>query len=278
MVLEQLYKISEDKSIVYELNKLKEMSVGDISKIFVGKAIDFFIITKNKVPFYIFTSTDIIDALVAHNDEMKVIVYIDKNPKNIVRFTKSESIFSAYKTIRTYRIHHIIVTDEDGRFESVITSHDLAAFLTEIAIKDDLTNLYNKRFFEFIKDRYSTEDMQIGIIFIDLDNFKNINDTYGHVFGDKVLKRVAEIIRKNIRDIDYAFRFGGDEFVVVIFSDKKLTKKVSDRIAKEISKSYINTIQLRASVGYAHYKTDGNDLNKVLQKADQKMYMIKKEH
>jgi len=120
--------------------------------------------------------------------------------------------------------------------------------------------------------------MQIGIIFVDLDNFKNINDTYGHVFGDKVLKRVAEIIRKNIRDIDYAFRFGGDEFVVVFFSDKELTKKVSDRIVKEISKSYINTIQLRASVGHAHYKTDGNDLNKVLQKADQKMYMIKKEH
>ncbi|ACM93444.1 sensory box histidine kinase [Nautilia profundicola AmH] len=261
---------------VIEFNNVKHQTVGDISKFFTKNKTDVLVITKQNKPYYVLTSTDIIDALVAHYDNIEISMYIDKNPKKVITINENETVFEAYRLMRSYKIHHLIVVNDNGDFSSVINFYDFASYLTEIALKDEMTGLYNKRFFEFILDRYKTEDIEIGIIFIDLDNFKKINDAFGHIFGDKVLKSVANIIKKSIRDIDYAFRFGGDEFVILIFSDYDVLKKVAKRIKEKILQTAIEGVKAECSIGYAHYPTDSNNLEEVLHLADKRMYEDKR--
>jgi diguanylate cyclase (GGDEF)-like protein len=207
---------------------------------------------------------------------VEVSAYIDKNPKSVVTISEEETVFEAYRLMRSYKIHHLIVVDENGYFSSVINFYDFASYLTEIALKDEMTGLYNKRFFEFLLDRYKKEDLEIGVIFLDLDNFKKINDTYGHIFGDRVLKTVAGIIKQAIRDIDYAFRFGGDEFVILIFAEYDVLLKVAERIKEKVSSTKVDEITVQCSLGYAHCPNDDKDLEKVLHLADKRMYEEKK--
>ncbi len=274
MILEKICK-SIDKILVYDYDQLQDETIVSVSKIFSKADRDFFIVLKDKKPFYIFTSTDIIDALIAHDDEMKIVHFMEKHHKSLLSFNKKESIFNVYKTTRTYKIHHIVVTDDEGKFISVVTYIDLASFLSEIAIKDELTGLYNKRFFDFIIDKYNNDAIQTGVLFIDLDNFKIINDTLGHLKGDLIIKECAKNIKKNIRDIDYAFRFGGDEFVVLLFADKEVTQKVASRIQNDIDTLVMFSHKISASVGFAHYPSDGKSLELIMEKADKNMYKNK---
>jgi diguanylate cyclase (GGDEF)-like protein len=262
--------------LVKELKDVENITIGEISRHFTHNKIEVIVITKNNKPFYILTATDIIDALVAHYDFMKISEYVDKHPKGIITIKENETVFEAYSLMRSYKIHHLVVVDEEGYYKTLINFYDFASYLTEIAIRDEMTGLYNKRFFEFILDKYKNEDIEIGIIFLDLDNFKQINDLYGHLFGDKVIKKIADIIKESIRDIDYAFRFGGDEFVIMIFNSNEVLVKVANRIKNKVAKTKIDDVEIECSFGYAHYKTDSDNLEEVLKLADKRMYEEKK--
>ncbi len=267
-----------DSVLSSEYEELRDSSIMDISKKFKDNDSDFYIILKDKKPFYIFTSTDIIDALVSRYDDIAINEYIERFPKNIISFSKNDYIFNAYKMMRTHRIRHIVITEDNGDFFAVITSNHLATFLTEIAIKDDMTHLYNKRFFDFIKDRHAAGSTNFGILFVDIDKFKEINDTYGHEKGDEIIKRVAETIKKSIRDIDYAFRFGGDEFMIMLFPDDIGADKVKERILKNIKDIKIDDIPISISIGTATMPKDGDSIDEILKVADERMYEEKRRH
>ncbi len=266
-----------NKSIVIiEYEEIKNMCISDVSKLFRKNNKDILLINKNKQPFFVLTATDIIDALISHDENLSIETYIEKNPKSVITVSENETVFDAYKLMRSYKIHHLVVVDEEKTFKTVINFYDFASYLTEIALKDEMTGLYNKRFFEFIFDRYEKAEIETGIIFIDLDGFKQINDKYGHMFGDRVIKETASIIKNQIRDIDYAFRFGGDEFVVMVFGDNDSLKKAAERISNKILSVSLDGVFLKCSIGYAHYPTDGSNLKDVLKLADERMYENKK--
>jgi diguanylate cyclase (GGDEF)-like protein len=124
------------------------------------------------------------------------------------------------------------------------------------------------------------DNSQFAVIFIDLDNFKNINDTRGHEFGDVVLQKVSSTILKAVRDNDIVARFGGDEFVVLIpnITNETPVIEVVQRIKKHLLTpiehegfSYIVT----ASIGIAFYPKDGKDASTLLKNADIAMYKSK---
>jgi len=269
-------KKKKNEVYVVELGEVKHKTISDISKMFINHKKDIIIITKEKKPYYLLTATDIIDSLVAHYDNMTIINFIDKNPKKIISVSEEESLFDAYRLMRSYKIHHLIVVNEKGEFSKVINFYDFASFLTEMALKDDLTGLYNRRFFEFLLDKYKDAEMDIGVVFIDLDKFKKLNDTYGHAFGDKVLKKVASIISDSIREIDYAFRLGGDEFIILIFSNSEILAKIADRIREKIKNTKIDGVSISCSIGYAHYPTESKELHEAVNLADKRMYKDKK--
>lgn len=155
----------------------------------------------------------------------------------------------------------------------------------EMAFIDSLTNLYNSKYLEMALDkeikRASRLMMPVTVLFLDLDNFKRINDTNDHIVGSKVLVEVAHIIKQCVRDFDTVIRYGGDEYVVILVdADYNVGYKVADRIRLTIEKmrfllSEGFDIHVTASIGIATYPVHTTDKQELLKLADKAMYRAK---
>lgn len=153
--------------------------------------------------------------------------------------------------------------------------------LTRYSYQDSLTSLYNQRKLFTILAQYEKENRHFGIIYLDLDGFKLINDTYGHDVGDKFLSETATRLEQSIKDIGLAFRIGGDEFVVVIKGEHE--KKFFKNIIKVMLEAFkedvlIDDIKLniKGSFGFARFPQDATDIESLIKKADKEMYEIKR--
>lgn len=147
---------------------------------------------------------------------------------------------------------------------------------------DILTGLKRKEFLEPIfTNKRKKNNKKIGVVFIDIDNFKNINDQYGHLIGDKLLQLISKRISKTIREKDIIFRFGGDEIVLLLFDvlNKKSIEKIIKILIKKLSSPIIlKNLQIKStcSIGISIYPDNGRKLNLLIKKADSAMYHIKK--
>ena len=153
------------------------------------------------------------------------------------------------------------------------------------AHSDPLTGVANRTLF-YMKFNQSIKQAKrhkklLAILFIDLDNFKNINDTHGHEAGDIVLKTVAERLKDNSRDIDLVSRIGGDEFVLLLYdcTSQSDTEKVAHKIIKAIitpiAISETRLVAVSASIGISLYPEHGEQPEKLLNAADLAMYSVK---
>lgn len=159
--------------------------------------------------------------------------------------------------------------------------------LWQIAQFDPLTGLPNR---ELLRDRMEqaihaasrTDQAFLGVLFVDLDRFKKINDTYGHAAGDAVLVEVARRLRGCLRESDTVARLGGDEFVALLchLRSTEETTIVAERILDACSRPIVvgdNVFQISASVGVAAWPSDGQSVDELLQNADMAMYSSKGE-
>jgi diguanylate cyclase (GGDEF)-like protein len=153
-----------------------------------------------------------------------------------------------------------------------------------LADRDGLTGLYNRRrMLEMLEAAMLDADQQrlsVGLLFIDLNGFKAINDEYGHSAGDKILTTVATRISARVRTGDVVCRYGGDEFVVVLpaVPDPLAVSRVADTIRERVSLPYWiggNEQHLSASIGESLYPHDGNSAATLLDRADSAMYRLK---
>lgn len=157
-------------------------------------------------------------------------------------------------------------------------------FLYQQAHYDQLTEIPNRHLFHIKLDdairRALNTDTKIALFFIDLDDFKTVNDSYGHLTGDTVLKKVAEEIKKAIRSVDVVGRMGGDEFIVMIesFRDKNSLDMMAGRILERVRNIRLENagIKIGCSIGISVFPDDGNNKNELLQLADKAMYQVKK--
>ena len=159
------------------------------------------------------------------------------------------------------------------------------AEIERLAVTDGLTGLYNHRHFqerlalEFHRlERFSEP---ISLLLIDIDHFKKINDTYGHPVGDSVLKRVADIIKSTIRNIDIPARYGGEEFAVILLgTDSTGAMKMGERLRKAVMNekfsSEKNTFHVTISTGISTYSTDITKKEDLIQNADKALYHAKR--
>ena len=155
--------------------------------------------------------------------------------------------------------------------------------LRELVITDPLTGCRNRRFFDEIigreLQRHSRYRSPMSIVFIDIDRFKAINDTLGHETGDRVLRDVALFLLRRIREADYVFRWGGDEFLVLI----TCTEAEALKRATELQKAFAALPELEElpagvalSVGAVEVPADVTDVMPLIQSADERMYANKK--
>jgi diguanylate cyclase (GGDEF)-like protein len=158
--------------------------------------------------------------------------------------------------------------------------------LRELTITDDLTKLYNMRHFytqlQLEMDRALRYKSSLSLLLLDVDRFKQYNDTHGHLEGDKILIKLGEVIRECLRKSDTAYRYGGDEFMVLLPETKvHEASKVAERIRALFlaACSYQvpdDTIETTLSVGVVEYHQD-EDLSEFVKRADQAMYKAKKQ-
>ncbi|MEE8200943.1 MAG: sensor domain-containing diguanylate cyclase [Candidatus Acidoferrales bacterium] len=155
----------------------------------------------------------------------------------------------------------------------------------ELTITDDCTDLYNVRHLNFVLDteiyRSNRYQYEFSLIFIDLDHFKEVNDTHGHLAGSKLLREVADLVRSSLRLIDYAFRYGGDEFVVLLpQTGKESSRVVARRLHQRMNqKRFLQeeglNLHLTASLGIATYPGDARTKAEMIRLADEAMYLVK---
>jgi diguanylate cyclase (GGDEF)-like protein len=155
----------------------------------------------------------------------------------------------------------------------------------ELTIMDDCTSLYNARHMGVILDteiyRSQRYNYEFSIMFIDLDHFKQVNDTHGHLVGSRLLAEIGEALKTNCRLIDFAFRYGGDEFVLLLpQTSKENAINVARRLHKLIRetvwlKSEGLNIRLTPSMGLAAYPVDSKTKEGLLHLADEAMYQVK---
>ena len=157
----------------------------------------------------------------------------------------------------------------------------------EMAITDALTGLYNRRYMEShvgtLVEQATTRAKPLTVLVLDIDHFKSINDTYGHDAGDDVLREFAIRIRKSIRGIDLACRYGGEEFVVVMpETDLAVATMVAERLRRRIaSEPFLiekgtRSIDVTISIGIAALGRDDNPAS-VIKRADQALYRAKRD-
>ncbi len=153
------------------------------------------------------------------------------------------------------------------------------------AYHDKLTGLANRKYFvekfNNLKEKADFAGDNIGVVFIDIDKFKEINDNYGHDMGDEVLKNIASRMINSLKEKDLKARMGGDEFVVALsdLSTKDQIIKVTKRLIKELKMPLIidgKEISINVSAGISFYPDDSKELEKLIKNADAAMYKAKR--
>jgi diguanylate cyclase (GGDEF)-like protein len=153
--------------------------------------------------------------------------------------------------------------------------------LQRLSITDGLTGLYNRRHLmetlEAERRRTDRSERTFAVLMVDVDHFKQFNDRFGHQAGDEVLLRVAGILRKCTRDIDFPARYGGEEFCLLL-SESTLegAVEVAERIRAELADVNFEGEKVTVSIGAAEYPTDGESVENVLASADAALYEAKR--
>jgi diguanylate cyclase (GGDEF)-like protein len=157
--------------------------------------------------------------------------------------------------------------------------------IQELSITDDCTGLYNARqLFTVLSEEIHRSERfgyEFGLLFLDLDHFKRVNDQHGHMVGSKLLGQVGQCLRENLRLVDAAFRYGGDEFVILL---PQTSKEAALFVARRLmavfqAKRWLGgggpDVSLRVSVGIASYPADATTPQAIVHRADEMMYQVK---
>lgn len=177
---------------------------------------------------------------------------------------------------------HRVIDLEDDPLKTIVELQEENALLRSMALIDNLTGLYNNRFFRLQLETEMARTRRTGLpcclLMIDLDNFKMINDTLGHLEGDRFLIQVAQTFSQSVRAIDIVCRYGGDEFVAILPSTRIFVAiRIANRFKKAVSEiPGASGYNVSASIGISEFTVSSPwDVNDFIQAADSAMYDAK---
>ncbi|MBF0379395.1 MAG: diguanylate cyclase [Magnetococcales bacterium] len=168
---------------------------------------------------------------------------------------------------------------------STVETKRLLDTLRETTLRDALTGLHNRRFLEeYLETLLATtkrKEQRLSFLVMDLDHFKEVNDTYGHDVGDLVLKSLGSLFTAQVRNSDLVIRFGGEEFLVILqesedYSGRQLAEKIRQAVEKLAIQIPGEVLRKTISIGVAGYPSDGEDLWDVIKAADLALYEAKR--
>lgn len=211
--------------------------------------------------------------------------YVSSKPMNIELTIEVEN---GLKTIHVVLLSDYVVIDDKKYVYFVLTDisrqKKYEYQLKHLAFHDPLTGLGNRLYYQeqavkLLQETYKSQKI-LGIVLVDLDKFKTINDTYGHLAGDQLLIHVAKQMIKSIPVNTYPYRIGGDEFAIIIVEEKKRNIiAYVERLLENLNENFFfndSKISITASVGVSFAHEDGSDLGILLNFADKAMYHAKR--
>lgn len=224
------------------------------------------------------------------NNENEIAFKLEYIDNLIYVFTAIPVVIEGKKLVVEFlkEVTNSFVMSVGGDFQKAEKIVTMIEDMNRMAVRDSLTDLYNRR---YIDERLpvdllnaSTKNEPLSIILVDLDHFKDINDTYGHVAGDQVLKEFAEELKAYIRKgTDWVARYGGEEFLICLSNtDIDAAKQVAERIRSNIEKKefIINdkAIHITCSLGVhmIHGETEDMTFDHVIELVDKRLYQAKK--
>ncbi|MEW8956930.1 diguanylate cyclase [Clostridium sp.] len=177
--------------------------------------------------------------------------------------------------------HITFVTSIANQIAIAIENNFLYKRIQESAKRDSLLNIYNRKYFRiFVEEKIKAENSNFALVMMDFDDFKQFNDSYGHLYGDEILVNTIELIKEKLRGNDLIARYGGEEMVFLLNRENKEgLKEYVESIRETICSNVISlngiSKNTTASFGVAYYPEDGDSLNMVLDKADNCLYLAK---
>ncbi|TYB88862.1 MAG: GGDEF domain-containing protein [Kosmotoga sp.] len=224
-----------------------------------------------------------------YHDTLKEKIYKEDLKKNVAmienRYAKKEKIkeaeFYRKKHFELMRINEKINKQNEMLERAEKRLKRANKLLKEKSVRDSLTGLFNHKYMnERLKDelkRSRRYNEPLSVALFDLDDFKRINDTYGHQIGDKVLRIISKTILNNIREVDMAFRYGGEEFLL-LFPNTVLSSavKVCERIKKELASANYN-IDFKVTLSGGVVQWSGENINELVKNVDSLLYKAKNE-
>ena len=172
-----------------------------------------------------------------------------------------------------------------GHLTGTVDRISLERKLRNLAVHDPLTGVFNRNFFQTALNREKLRaeryNSSIGFLMVDIDDFKEINDLYGHLTGDKVLREVASYLAESIRESDYLIRYGGDEFLLLLIETGQTASLVRDRIINGVKLAEKTILLIGSpvtlSIGHSHWNSDSAiSIRETLAEADRRMYEHKR--
>ncbi len=213
--------------------------------------------------------------------------YLASFPEN--QYMSTQWLYDQQAIVHTALIYSFILTVIISTLVTLLAYFLKKSYLEveNLSHFDGLTGLYNRLMFVTIVhkeiQKIKRSQNQLFLVILDIDDFKPINDTYGHLVGDEAIKTTAQTLRYLLRSSDTIARFGGDEFVIcIVDEDKNAASHIVNRILEEFNNKTIpitrnqenQDLQINLSIGYTSYKQD-DDFNIMLQRADQALYISK---
>ncbi|MCU4138102.1 MAG: GGDEF domain [Thermodesulfobacteria bacterium] len=259
-------------------DKLQDL-VDKFSTYEIGSVI---IINEKREPFQIITLRDIAKICFLQlfpSSITEVLKALNKNKKSLITIYHLEPFIEALNLMEKFNISHLPVINKNNKLVGILSLRDIVKTVPEIIYLDPLTEVNNRSYLDLLKTKLKRIRGCVSILMVDIDNFKNVNDNYGHTIGDKVLKRIAQTLRKNIKITDEVIRYGGEEFLIIAYRcGLEDGKKLGERLRKKIEKIKFKDIpglRITVSIGITFYEPKKEFLEAV-EEADKAMYQAKK--
>jgi diguanylate cyclase (GGDEF)-like protein len=277
----------KDDGIVSLVEKMQKHRIGAVV-----------IVDIDNVPIGIITERDIIRGLLSFKEELLHKTAQDIMSAPVASLEPSEDIETATIFMALNRIRRVPVT-HNNRLVGIVTYMDItqalrkgyylleekAEILADRANKDSLTGLYNKGYMIKALKKHiklaKRNNTMLAIMMIDLDFFKQVNDTYGHLCGDEILKTLSNLLREKSRSVNIICRYGGDEFIIIApMANFKSANYFAERLRAAVENydfSFAeNKIRLTLSIGVALWNPKIKSSRELVKKADQALYAAKR--
>ena len=220
-----------------------------------------------------------------HEEIERKMETLNTEPFVVKAFKADGEIFDAMirgysKVIDTKLIWIVSLVDISELKNKELLLKKLNKELQDLTNIDPLTGAYNRRYFSHISKKLlpltRREKKNLSLVMIDIDDFKKVNDTYGHDIGDMILKKLVKTISDNLRESDIVARFGGEEFVILLSNTRASEAEfILEKIRIIIQNSMFEEIRITISIGISEYTFDEDNIEEALKRADEGLYIAK---